>query len=323
MANFIFKSNDGTGVDNVVISGGDSGDAGYAYESFSSTQIKAYDDSANYILLAGYGFTRDAQGSPNAGTVTTIKYAEGGLHLVAVTGLAISISTLSAVTNDPEGFSRLLMDGSDQISLTQYADSFRGGNGNDKMFGSKGNDILYGDDGNDSLSGEDDADKLFGGTGNDSLYGGFGNDYIVGSIGSDHLSGQFGSDKLDGGAQNDTLLGGLGADILNGGLGADRFVYNAAAEGNDVVKSFAADDTFVFKGSAFKLALFKGVVKANFFIARDSDNQAQDFNDFFIFRRSDDTLWFDSDGNRSAADPVKIADLANNFGLSHTDIVIV
>ncbi len=216
-----------------------------------------------------------------------------------------------------------MFSGNDQISLTPFADSFRGGNGNDTMFGRKGNDVLYGDRGNDTLSGQEDADSLYGGIGNDSLYGGYGNDYIAGSNGSDNLSGQDGADKLDGGEQNDNILGGRGADTLNGGLGADRFIYNSVAEGNDVVKSFAADDVFVFKGSAFKLALFPGVMKVNFFISTDTSNQAQDFNDFFIFRRSDDTLWFDSDGNRSVADPLIIADLSNNFGLSHADIVIV
>lgn len=48
---------------------------------------------------------------------------------------------------------------------------------------------------------------------------------------------------------------------------------------------------------------------------------AQDGNDFFIFRTTDQTLWFDVDGNPGTA-PILIADLQVGVTVTSSDIVI-
>jgi Ca2+-binding RTX toxin-like protein len=57
------------------------------------------------------------------------------------------------------------------------------------------------------------------------------------------------------------------------------------------------------------------------FLSR-ADNHAQDKYDRFIYRTSDDTLWFDQDGTGTKV-AIKIADLSNDFALTAHDIVIV
>ena len=53
-----------------------------------------------------------------------------------------------------------------------------------------------------------------------------------------------------------------------------------------------------------------------------STNRAHDADEHFIFRKTDDTLWFDADGN-GAAKPLLIADLSNDFQLTNDFIYII
>ena len=117
------------------------------------------------------------------------------------------------------------------------------------------------------------------------------------------------------------MIGGLGRDTLVGSTGADVMVYNSADEGGDFVRVFDASDSFQFSASGFGLEGLEGaLLAANF--ASGTTNAAQDADDFFVFRTTDDTLWFDADGNGAEA-AVMIADLSNNYALTHTQIVIV
>jgi Ca2+-binding RTX toxin-like protein len=158
--------------------------------------------------------------------------------------------------------------------------------------------------------------------GNDTITGTAHNDLLRGFNGNDALIGSFGADRLFGQAGNDRLTGGPGADALSGGAGADRFFYARAADGNDSVQIFGSADVFVFEGSAFSLGVYQGTLRAANFRSRAADNRAIDSNDYFIFNRSDDTLWFDRDGIGANA-PVKIADLSNDFNLTAADILVV
>jgi serralysin len=126
---------------------------------------------------------------------------------------------------------------------------------------------------------------------------------------------------IDGVGGNDVLIGGRGADRLAGGSGADRFLYTSKLDGSDVVRSFESNDVFAFSGSAFG-GLHKGVLASGMFVSRAHDLRAHDSTDHYIFRQSDDTLWFDSDGNGAHA-AIKIADLSNDFSLKAADILIV
>jgi Ca2+-binding RTX toxin-like protein len=145
-------------------------------------------------------------------------------------------------------------------------------------------------------------------------------DVFNGYAGNDVLRGLAGADTLRGGTGDDTLIGSGGADFLIGNAGADHFQYDARRHGADTVKNFGASDSFVFTGSGFG-GLAAGELDASMFRAR-ATNKAVDANDHFIFRTTDDTLWFDGNGNK-AGGLFLIADLTNDFKLTASDILIV
>ena len=145
-------------------------------------------------------------------------------------------------------------------------------------------------------------------------------DRIIGNGDANSLSGRQGNDRIYGGSGNDVIYGGAGTDKMSGDYGADRYGYNDPTHGGDYITYFSSIDHFVFRGSAFGLGTFKGTLPGYRLQARDN-NHAVDANDRFIFRKGDDTLWFDADGNGALA-PVLIADIGNNFGLVAGDILI-
>ena len=90
------------------------------------------------------------------------------------------------------------------------------------------------------LSGQSAAE---GTTGNDLLVGQpLVVDDIAGLGGNDVLFGDSGDDLMNGGAGDDFLSGGFGNDQLTGESGADTFVYSSAAEGEDLILDFNADE---------------------------------------------------------------------------------
>jgi len=117
-----------------------------------------------------------------------------------------------------------------------------------------------------AINGNAVANRVDGNAGNDTLDGG---------AGADLLYGLGGDDTIFGGDGNDTLEGGLGRDTYWGGAGADRYVFRSLAElgggatgfapdtiadfvrGDridigrlDAISSTAADDAFIFIGTA-------------------------------------------------------------------------
>ena len=165
------------------------------------------------------------------------------------------------------------------------------------------------------------------------VYSGFA--YIFGSVSAadnlrgdgqaNRITGGGGADDLDGAAGNDSLIGGKGGDTLTGGLGDDRFIYNRAAESPDTILDFSNvagnNDAFQFVKATFDTTLTLGTLAAAKFQTR-ADNLAQDSDDRFIFRTTDQTLWFDADGI-GALGPIMIADLQATATVTALDILIV
>lgn len=104
------------------------------------------------------------------------------------------------------------------IAVTDVAEGFGTGPGDDVVIGTPGDDLIDGFGGNDTISGVGGNDTLIGGDGNDTL------------------SGDDGDDTLDGGIGDDTLIGGIGNDTMTGGTGINTF--HVSDGGHDVITDF-------------------------------------------------------------------------------------
>lgn len=198
--------------------------------------------------------------------------------------------------------------GADNIAGDAATNQLDGAAGDDVLSGFGGNDRLFGADGADILYGNDGADRLFGGAGNDALRGAAQNDVLFGDAG------------------RDLLRGGDGIDQLTGGLGDDFFDFMSLAEaqtGTDLIRDFSTisgnNDT-VRISTAFAAGLVAGVLPQGRFVAQAS-NLAPDADDRFIFRTTDGTLWFDSNGS-AAGGLTLLADLQAGAILTAADILI-
>lgn len=158
-------------------------------------------------------------------------------------------------------------------------------------------------------------------------------EHVIGSIRADRISGDGtanrlvgggGIDTLAGGAGSDVLEGGAGKDILAGGTGSDRFTLRDLAGAGDLVSDFSSSgvngDDSIGISTALGGGLSAGALAATQFQLR-ADNVAQDANDRFVFRTTDQTLWFDADGNGSAA-AVMLFDLQAGATMTAADIII-
>jgi Ca2+-binding RTX toxin-like protein len=199
-----------------------------------------------------------------------------------------------------------------------------GGDGNDELNGGDGNDILFGQNGSDLLLGDAGSDTMFGGIGADSLFGGAGVDRLVGGADADVMLGAEGRDELLGEGGDDILIGGAGVDALSGGGGADKYRLTAIEDLGDVIQNFTSADTIQLVKSITKLGknLKKGTLTSKNFDS-GTDNKADDKDDYFIFRKSDNTLWFDKDGDGAAFGSIKVLTLLNDYDLKPSDIVIL
>ncbi len=309
-------------------------------EIMHSGIVAAYDPATNRLWLVD----NFVSGNPGA----TIEYTEFVVDPTAATrhiGDQFAIYRL----NDA-----LINKNDIVVGQTSAADYLGGGSGNDTLDGRGGDDFLFGGDDNDILHGGAGADFLNGGTGRDSadyrdsagitlalngslvatgdaagdtlvsvevIFGSnTGGDTIVGNAANNQLYGFGGVDTLRGNGGNDTIRGGAGADILSGGANNDSFVYIALSERGDRILDFSsADDTFKFKSSAFG-SLPIGTLAADQFLSQNT-NVATDANDLFIFRTTDQTLWFDRDGSGALA-PLMMADLQTGATMTNADIVI-
>jgi Ca2+-binding RTX toxin-like protein len=149
---------------------------------------------------------------------------------------------------------------------------------------------------------------------------------LRGNAAVNSLFGAGGEDWLDGAGGNDFLRGGNGSDILTGGAGNDTFAFLAIYEISDTITDFSSaaagnNDRFQISAASFGGGLVAGALAANQFRSR-ADNVAQDADDRFIFDTTDQTLWFDVDGNGSAA-AVMVAQLQFDATITSLDIVLV
>ncbi len=234
--------------------------------------------------------------------------------------------------------------GADRIYGNSKKNIIWGNGGNDQLHGQGGNDFLLGGAGKDLLDGGagEDAADYYGAKGvhvsldgsiaatgqaiGDSfisiekLYGSFdAADILGGNALKNFIFGGGGNDLILGRGGDDELEGGTGRDKMTGGAGHDAFVFGRPENGADVITDFSVDDTLSFYGPNFK-ALARGTLPASLF-RRRADNVAQDANDYFIFRTTDDTLWFDADG-KGGGGPVLIVDLQQDYKLTSADIYI-
>jgi Ca2+-binding RTX toxin-like protein len=171
-----------------------------------------------------------------------------------------------------------------------------------------------------------EAFSFRGGLDNDTLSGAAGDDHLHGQGGGDRLSGGGGDDRLKGREGEDWLKGGAGQDTLTGGIDSDAFVFGAPSEGGDVITDFGKvpfnNDYFRINATGFGGGLVAGTtLDASRFQVRD-DNIAQDSDDRFIFRTTDATLWFDSNGN-AAGGLTMVADLQAGATVTAGDILLV
>ena len=151
-----------------------------------------------------------------------------------------------------------------------------------------------------------------------------GADRIRGDLQANSFNGLGGADNLDGAGGADILRGGTGLDRLTGGLGNDVFRFMTLDEMGDTVTDFrnAAGDNDRFQiAAAVGGGLVAGTLAAANFQIR-ADNLAQDSTDRFIFNTTDQTLWYDEDGNGTIA-AVLVADLQAGASLTFADIQII
>ncbi len=135
-------------------------------------------------------------------------------------------------------------------ALTDGADVFNGGAGEDKIYGGGGDDTLLGGDNDDLLEGGSGRDVLSGGNDADVLEGGV-RDTNATNAADDKASGALTIDDYDnayaGGAGNDTINGGDGDDIITGDqdsrvASATSETFDETADGADVIFGGAGND---------------------------------------------------------------------------------
>lgn len=152
-----------------------------------------------------------------------------------------------------------------------------------------------------------------------------GADTISGNAAANSLSGYGGADNLSGGAGADTLIGGAGKDKIWGGGGNDQFWFQNLTDCGDTVMDYGNvagnNDTIRINVAGFGGGLVAGPLAAAQFIAR-ADNLAQDANDRFIFRTTDQTVWFDSNGSATGGLTL-VADLQAGAVLTAADFLLV
>jgi Ca2+-binding RTX toxin-like protein len=150
-------------------------------------------------------------------------------------------------------------------------------------------------------------------------------DVIRGSAAANLILGMGGNDVIDGQDGADVLRGGAGIDTVTGGRGNDSFRFQALTEGGDIITDFSNvggnDDRFQIVAANFGGGLVAGALAATQFQSR-ADNVAQDADDRFVFRTTDQTLWFDADGTGAGA-AILIADMQAGVALTSLDIVLI
>jgi Ca2+-binding RTX toxin-like protein len=240
-------------------------------------------------------------------------------------------------------------DDADIVGGGADTDLLYGESGNDRLFGDAGNDNLYGGVGGDALDGGDGFDfawysgaaagiyaRLDGvaGAGGEALgdtfvsieglIGSAFNDVFVGrndTASGDYVDGLGGDDTIYGLGGNDTLIGRQGNDTLWGGAGADRFVFNTALNGAtnvDAIRDFTSglDDIVLSQ------TIFTGI-GATLDASKFQIGLADTATDRICYNPFTGQLFFDADGNGTAAGLVLFATVTPGVALTIGDFVTV
>jgi Ca2+-binding RTX toxin-like protein len=189
-----------------------------------------------------------------------------------------------------------LRDGNDVVILGAAAETVDGGLGRDEASYYYASAVTLNLTNAELNAGDATGDVL---TGIEFISGSrAGSDNIVGDAAANGFSAFGGNDVLAGMAGADTLWGGSGSDRISGGTGNDVFQFKILDVGSDVVSDFSGTTTNNDRIELFidGTGLLTGALAANAFQSR-ADNLAQDADDRFIFRTTDRTLWYDSNGN--------------------------
>ena len=222
--------------------------------------------------------------------------------------------------------------GADTLVDTSGDDTINGLAGNDTINGGRGgNDVVNGGDGRDSLAFTIATSAVVvdfvagtvtgGGSGTTS----FTNiEKVVTGDFNDRLTGNAAAQNLTAQRGDDTLWGAGGIDTLWGGAGADTFIFRETGTANaDALGDWTSGmDTVLLDGT-----IMTALGASGDFTAGDSrfwassTGVAHDADDRIIFNTTTRQVYYDADGNGSAAAQL-IATLQSGATLVATDIAV-
>ncbi|WP_438749452.1 calcium-binding protein [Pararhizobium sp. O133] len=213
--------------------------------SYSSTFIRGTFSNGVKVSIEGTDFTYNSKGLPTGGFVRKFFETQGGVDLISVTGIKISVASIFKAASTPTT--------ADDIALFKAALG-----GNDSLQGSNKADVLTGLDGNDKLYGRLGNDKLYGGNGDDLLYGSTGHDYLTGGGGKDTFVFRSRYDSEADSAKRDTIydfssqdkidLAGVDANHLLSGNQAFTYIGKSVFHGvaGELRFQKQASDTYIY-----------------------------------------------------------------------------
>jgi Ca2+-binding RTX toxin-like protein len=242
----------------------------------------------------------------------------------------------------------------DNIRGTKFDDVINGGGKADTMRGGKGNDTYFMSNKLDKViettkGGVQDTinasvsvkalarnveilnltgfKKLeaYGNSQGNQIIGNAAKNKIDGKGGNDQLFGNDGRDQLFGSNGNDTLIGGRGNDTLEGGKGKDKFYLTDTLDpvsNVDRITDFkSGTDTIYLSVAAMPALPLSGLLLASSFVTVATGG-ALDADDRIIYNVSNDTLYYDADGN-GAAEAIRIATFTDKTKIASSDFVLI
>ena len=276
-------------------------------------------------------------------------YFDGGIgidtvsYYYASSGVTVYLDNRSGNTREAAGDYFVNVE---NILGSQFADTLcgdsksnvlTGGGGNDELWGYGGNDTFYGGNGDNFMVGGPGADYFDGGTGIDTV------SYYYASSGvTVYLDNRSGNtreaagdyfvnvENILGSQFADTLCGDSKSNVLTGGGGNDCFVFNTAANAStnkDTITDFASGaDHIQFSKAIFTgLMTVVGDLTTDQFWSGDGVVVAHDASDRIIYNTTSGALYYDADGNGTAASAVQVVliGISSHGAVAYTDIQII
>lgn len=223
------------------------------------------------------------------------------------------------------------------VLMGEYNSNATGNKLDNMLLGNSGNNVLKGDAGADFMAGGagddtydiDSSDTVFeeSNEGTDTVKANFSytlNDnfenLILTSKMADNATGNGLANQLTGNDMANTLNGKAGNDTLVGGLGNDIFRFDTDLSSNtDTIQDFVVgQDRISLENSIFK-GLALGKLKAANFVLGSSPVDA---NDYIIYDATTGNLYYDADGNGTAAVEQHFATLVGMPALTVADFIV-